>query len=82
MYTGVTRLFSPLGVVASACDTASTLEDSAGGSLGGSLSGPLDSFPDGLEEAGALRCGGICLDRRPRGPGGGGVARVANVRMH
>jgi hypothetical protein len=84
MYTGVRRLLSPFAVVARALETASTLDGSAEASFGGSL-GSFDggSFPDGFEEyAGTLRCGGICLGRRPRGPGGGGVPRVANVRMH
>lgn len=37
MYTGVTRLFSLSGIVASAFDTASTFEGSAGASFGASL---------------------------------------------
>lgn len=84
MYTGVTRLFSPFGVVARAFETASTLDGAGAASFGGSL-GLFDggSLPDGFDEyAGALRCGGICLGRRPRGAGRGGVPRVANVRMH
>jgi hypothetical protein len=83
IWTGVTRLFSLLGVVESAVDTASTfeggLEAFCGESFGlfGVLSPPLC-----LDEyAGDLRCGILLLDRRPRGPGGGGVPRVANVRM-
>jgi hypothetical protein len=83
MYTGLTRLFSLFGVVASAFETASTLEGSAVGSFGGSLElFGVGSFADCLEEyAGALRCGVTFLVRRPRGPGGVGVLRVANVRM-
>jgi len=91
MCTGVTRLFSPSGVVASAFDTASTFEDgSAEASFGGSLDSfgnSLDSFDGGgtpgcLEEyGGTLLCGGVCFGSRARGPGGGGVRPVANVRM-
>jgi hypothetical protein len=77
-------VFSPSGVVASALETASTLEGSAAASFGGSLElFGVGSFADGLDEyAGALRCGVMLLVRRPRGPGGRGVPRVANVRMH
>jgi hypothetical protein len=85
MCTGVAKVFSPFGVVASAFETASTLVGSAEASFGGSfgLFGGGGSLPDGFDEyAGTLRCGGTCLGRRPRGPGGGGVPRVANVRMH
>jgi hypothetical protein len=84
MYTGDRRLFSPVAVVARAFETASTLDGSTDASFGASL-GLFGggSLPDGLDEyAGALRCGALCLGRRPRGPGGGGVPRVANVRMH
>jgi hypothetical protein len=83
MYTGLTRLFSPFGVVASAFETASTLDGSVVASFGGSLElFGVGSFADCLDEyAGALRWGVMCLVRRPRGPGGGGVPRVANVRV-
>jgi hypothetical protein len=79
----VTRLFSPFGLAASAFDTASTLECSAEASLGASLGlSRDDSLPGCFEYAGDLRWGEMCLGRRPRGSGGGGVPRVANDRMH
>lgn len=79
MWTGVMRGFCESGVVERALDTASTFVASFGASLGwfagGSLPGCLD------EDDGVLRCGGMCLGKRPRGPGGEGVPRVANVRL-
>jgi hypothetical protein len=51
MCTGETRLFSLSGVVASAFDTASTLEGSAEDSLGGSVgSFAGGGAPDCLDE--------------------------------
>jgi hypothetical protein len=82
MWTGVTSGFWASGVVARAFDTASTRDGSFAESFDASCSGPLfwpAGCPDDLA-AGSLRWGGVCLGRRPRGPGGGGVPRVANAR--
>lgn len=75
------RLFSASGVVESAFETASTFEGGSAGASGVLLA----SFGVGApafcldEYAGSLRCGGLCRDGRPLGPGGGGVQRVANA---
>jgi hypothetical protein len=81
--TGVRRLFSELDVVASALETASTFEGSVEASCGGSLGlFEVGSFAGGLGGyAGALFVEGVCLGRRPRGPGGVDGLRVANARM-
>lgn len=85
MCTGVMRVFSESGVVERALETASTFEGSWGAFFGvsvGSFGGGGGVLPGGLEEyAGILRFGGACFGKRPRGPGGEGVARVAKARV-
>jgi hypothetical protein len=52
MCTGVTKVFSPFGVVASAFETASTREGSVAASFGGSLElfDGAGSLLDGFDE--------------------------------
>lgn len=79
------RLFSESGVAERVLETASTFEGSCVASLELSVGsfGGWFALPGGFEEyAGTLRFGGLCFGKRPRGPGGEGVPRVAKVRVH
>jgi hypothetical protein len=60
MCTGVAKVFSPFGVVASAFETASTLVGSAEASFGGSfgLFGGGGSLPDGFDAVVRVSVGG------------------------